>query len=528
MALRADRDRGESRTVPSRSRAVPHGRGSRRHLAQRACSGRSCASPRARRPPASKPRRAARVERHRGTAVDHDDDRGASSAKRWRTTNCSSARAVERRALARQSTSRSGRPARTAASRRCPVPRPRRMLRVAPNGIPVSRWRGTSGNVPSRRTGTLRSGRGHRPVRPRAAARARSTVSRSCSSARSLERWRLSATNVGLRTSLWPSTGTNSCSTSYGRTWSRSWRRAQARAVLASASDPRTDAPTSTPSSRASGGRAGRSTPRADRRGRRLRRRGAGRRLVDREDRPKGVDGMTVPLLPHHLELRLLSRVAEARAEEEAIELRFGEREGSLVLDRVLRGDQQKRLGQLAGDTVDRDLALAHRLEQGRLGLRRGAVDLVDEDDVREERARDGTRKCGAPGRTRRAPSRRWAGDPACTGCVRTERPRRSRRSPARGSSSPCRGRPRGGRGPRTGARTGPAGSPRSCRGRPSRCSQASGARARGHARNPARSTASSSATSSAAPTLGTGGEWPRYHCSRRGTVARHGMEVRG
>ena len=69
--------------------------------------------------------------------------------------------------------------------------------------------------------------------------------------------------------------------------------------------------------------------------------------------------GMTMPLLPHHLELRLLSRVAEARAQEEAIELRFGEREGSLVLDRVLGGDQQERLGQLSRDTVDRDLTLA-------------------------------------------------------------------------------------------------------------------------------------------------------------------------
>jgi hypothetical protein len=37
---------------------------------------------------------------------------------------------------------------------------------------------------------------------------------------------------------------------------------------------------------------------------------------------------------------------------------------------------------------VERDLRLVHRLEQARLRLRRGAVDLVGENDVGEERAR--------------------------------------------------------------------------------------------------------------------------------------------
>ena len=37
---------------------------------------------------------------------------------------------------------------------------------------------------------------------------------------------------------------------------------------------------------------------------------------------------------------------------------------------------------------VDRDVALLHALEQARLGLRRAAVDLVDEDDVGEHRPR--------------------------------------------------------------------------------------------------------------------------------------------
>ncbi len=37
---------------------------------------------------------------------------------------------------------------------------------------------------------------------------------------------------------------------------------------------------------------------------------------------------------------------------------------------------------------ADGDRVLLHRLEQGRLGLGRGAVDLVGQDDLREDRAR--------------------------------------------------------------------------------------------------------------------------------------------
>ena len=45
-------------------------------------------------------------------------------------------------------------------------------------------------------------------------------------------------------------------------------------------------------------------------------------------------------------------------------------------------------LGSAARLAVDRDLPLGHRLEQRALGARHGAVDLVDEQDVREDRAR--------------------------------------------------------------------------------------------------------------------------------------------
>ena len=57
-------------------------------------------------------------------------------------------------------------------------------------------------------------------------------------------------------------------------------------------------------------------------------------------------------------------------------------------LERVLgREDEERRLEReaLAGD---RDLVLLHRLEQARLGLGGRPVDLVGEDEVREDRAR--------------------------------------------------------------------------------------------------------------------------------------------
>ena len=97
---------------------------------------------------------------------------------------------------------------------------------------------------------------------------------------------------------------------------------------------------------------------------------------------------MAVPLREHDLDLALLVGVAERRAQREAVELRLGERERSLLLDRVLGRDDEERRRQHARDAVDGDLALGHRFEERRLRLRHRAVDLVDEHDVREDRAR--------------------------------------------------------------------------------------------------------------------------------------------
>ena len=72
--------------------------------------------------------------------------------------------------------------------------------------------------------------------------------------------------------------------------------------------------------------------------------------------------------------------------EQEAVELRLGERERALVLDGVLCRQHQERVGHHVGDAVGGDLTLLHGLEESGLRLGRGAVDLVGEDDLRHDR----------------------------------------------------------------------------------------------------------------------------------------------
>src|SRR5918995_14716 len=109
--------------------------------------------------------------------------------------------------------------------------------------------------------------------------------------------------------------------------------------------------------------------------------------LFDLYNRFELAQRMPVELVADDLELVVTARVTEGGANEEAVELCLRQREGALELDRVLRREHDEGFAELAGDTVDRDLALGHRLEQRRLSLRHRAVDLVDEHDVGEDRS---------------------------------------------------------------------------------------------------------------------------------------------
>ena len=83
-----------------------------------------------------------------------------------------------------------------------------------------------------------------------------------------------------------------------------------------------------------------------------------------------------------NLELLDGRRVSDDLLEEESVHLSLGQHVGAFFFDGVLGGHDHEGIGQLVVDASDRGLALLHGLEHGRLGLRRGTVDLVEEDHV--------------------------------------------------------------------------------------------------------------------------------------------------
>ena len=86
------------------------------------------------------------------------------------------------------------------------------------------------------------------------------------------------------------------------------------------------------------------------------------------------------------LDLLGFRRIIQLDQEHEPIELRLGQRIGPFLLDRVLRGQHQERRFESKRLADHRHLVLLHGFEHGRLRLRRGAVDLVGQHDVGEDR----------------------------------------------------------------------------------------------------------------------------------------------
>ena len=89
------------------------------------------------------------------------------------------------------------------------------------------------------------------------------------------------------------------------------------------------------------------------------------------------------------LPLGLLVGVAHGDLQGEAVELRLWQRVRALLLDRVLGREHVEGPRQRVRVPPRAHPRLLHRLQQRRLGLRRGAVDLVGEQEVAEHRARD-------------------------------------------------------------------------------------------------------------------------------------------
>jgi hypothetical protein len=81
------------------------------------------------------------------------------------------------------------------------------------------------------------------------------------------------------------------------------------------------------------------------------------------------------------------SRIAEDDTHEEAIELSLWEWIGSLVFERILCGEYDKRRRQIESLITDGDAFLFHGFEEGGLYLRWSTVDLVCEEDMGEYRS---------------------------------------------------------------------------------------------------------------------------------------------
>jgi hypothetical protein len=125
---------------------------------------------------------------------------------------------------------------------------------------------------------------------------------------------------------------------------------------------------------------------------RRLHDRTLGQQLLGTDDRLERRQNLAVQIFAAVVVLQNLERLFGRRVRHdelhhEAIELGFGERVGSLELHGILRGDHREEGRERDRLAAERHRALLHHLQQRRLGLGRRAIDLVGQQDGREDRA---------------------------------------------------------------------------------------------------------------------------------------------
>ena len=109
--------------------------------------------------------------------------------------------------------------------------------------------------------------------------------------------------------------------------------------------------------------------------------------VVHRHARRDVVERVALGLGREDGHLLLGGDVPEGKQHREPVHLRLGQGVRAAELDRILGGDDEEEVRELERAPFDRHLALGHGLEERRLGPRRGAVDLVRQQDVREDRA---------------------------------------------------------------------------------------------------------------------------------------------
>ena len=88
--------------------------------------------------------------------------------------------------------------------------------------------------------------------------------------------------------------------------------------------------------------------------------------------------------------------IADVDLHQEAVELGFGKGIGAFLLQRVLRGQNVERVGQVVAHAGDRDVAFLHGLQQCGLRARAGAVDFVGHQQLTEDRALDEAERAAA------------------------------------------------------------------------------------------------------------------------------------
>src|SRR5207302_991749 len=95
------------------------------------------------------------------------------------------------------------------------------------------------------------------------------------------------------------------------------------------------------------------------------------------------------PALPpafEDLDLLFPRRIADLNPKEEPVHLGLRQRVGAFVFDRILRRDDEERPVEGERLALEGRLPFLHRLEQGGLRLRGGAVDLVGQEQLCEDR----------------------------------------------------------------------------------------------------------------------------------------------
>src|SRR6266851_3880352 len=112
-----------------------------------------------------------------------------------------------------------------------------------------------------------------------------------------------------------------------------------------------------------------------------------GENIADIRDRIERIERIIANALAENFLFRFVGGIAHFDAHQETVELRFRQRIGAVMLDRILRGDDEKGLWKRERFAVHGDLRFVHGFEKSGLRARRGAVDFVSENDVGENRA---------------------------------------------------------------------------------------------------------------------------------------------